>query len=144
MTAFYGYVGAECDHGSVIGSELWECACKCAWLMCGYGSVFLGECYGSVPVCMEMPAVLVENIGAECDYGSVIASVECRASLFHWWRVDLLVGRLMVVFFEYFLSPPLHFLPLGWWWFNYFLFNHYFPLLLFFATGLVMDQLLFI
>ena len=49
--------------------------------MCGYGSVFLGKCYGSV--CMEMPAVLVENIGAECDHGSVIASVECRASLFH-------------------------------------------------------------
>ena len=52
--------------------------------MCGYGSVFLGECYGSVPVCMEMPAVLVENIGAECDYGSVFVSVECRASLFYW------------------------------------------------------------
>ena len=43
--------------------------------MCGYGSVFLGECYGSVPVCMEMPAVLVENKGAECDHGSVIVSV---------------------------------------------------------------------
>ena len=42
------------------------------------------ECYGSVPVCMGMPAVLVENIGAECDHGSVFVSVECRASLFYW------------------------------------------------------------
>ena len=41
--------------------------------------------YGSVPVCIGMPAVLVENIGAECDHGSVFVSVEYRASLYFYW-----------------------------------------------------------
>ena len=45
--------------------------------------MFLGV-YGSVPVCIGMPAVLVENIGAECGHGSVFVGVECRASLFYW------------------------------------------------------------